>query len=238
VTFQDALDSRPSIPMQESRLKERLTGAVILVALIVLLVPELLSGPGVTAQPTRTTDEDGAPMRSYTIDLADDGGAPRPTTGGESTTEFQPLGAQDDAAESEAGEAAAVQPDETPVASAESETPAAAEDTQSAAIEESTPAPVAETPPAPVAEPPARASPPVSGWMVQVGSFASRQNAERLARELKSKGFAASVSESRGGGRNLYRVRVGPEADRAAAQAVLAKLRARGQRGAALMPYP
>jgi DedD protein len=219
--------------MQESRLKERLTGAVILVALIVLLVPELLSGPGVTAQPARATDEDGAPMRSYTIDLADDGGAPRPTTGGESTTEFQPLAAQDDPAAAEGGEAAQVQPDETPVASAQSEAAPASE----AEVQESAPvesaAPVVETPPAPAPE-----RPTVTGWMIQVGSFASRENAERLARELKSKGFAASVSESRGGGRNLYRVRVGPEADRAAAQAVLAKLRARGQRGAALMPYP
>jgi DedD protein len=208
--------------MQESRLKERLTGAVILVALIVLLVPELLSGPGVTAQPTRTTDEDGTPMRSYTIDLADNGGAPRPTAGGEAAKEFQPPAAPDEPAEAPAGEAAQVQPDETPVASDERETPA----------------PVAEIPPAPVPEAPAPESPPVTGWMIQVGSFASRENAERLARDLKSKGFAASVSESRGGGRNLYRVRVGPEADRAAAQAVLSRLRARGQRGAALMPWP
>ncbi len=211
-------------------MKERLTGAVILVALIVLLVPELLSGPGVTAQPARAMDEDGAPMRSYTIDLADNGGTPRPTTTGEATPEFQPLPVQDDPAEAASGEAAQAQPDETPVASTQ-ETPAPAEtETQSAPVLASTPAAVAEIPPAPVA--------PVTGWMIQVGSFASRENAERLARELKSKGFAASVSESRGGGRNLYRVRVGPEADRAAAQAVLAKLRARGQRGAALMPYP
>jgi DedD protein len=220
--------------MQESRLKERLTGAVILVALIVLLVPELLSGPGVTAQPTRTTDEDGAPMRSYTIDLADDGGAPRPTTSGEATTEYQPLPAQDDPAEAETGEAAQVQPDEAPVASEQGEAaPAPAAESQESAPVASAPAPVVETPPAPAPQ-----SPPVRGWMIQVGSFASRDNAERLARELKSKGFAASVSESRGGGRNLYRVRVGPESDRAAAQAVLSKLRARGQRGAALMPYP
>jgi DedD protein len=219
--------------MQESRLKERLTGAVILVALIVLLVPELLSGPGVTAQPARTTDEDGTPMRSYTIDLADNGGAPRPTTNGDATTEFEPLAAPDDPAEADAGESPQVQPDETPVASEQVESAAApAAETQESAPVASAPAPVVETPPAPAR------SPPVTGWMIQVGSFASRENAERLARELKSKGFAASVSESRGGGRSLYRVRVGPEGDRAAAQAVLAKLRARGQRGAALMPYP
>ena len=69
-----------------------------------------------------------------------------------------------------------------------------------------------------------------------MGSFASRENAERLARELKVKGFATSVSQSTKGKR-LWRVRVGPEADRAAAVALGAKLRSAGQAGA-VVPYP
>jgi cell division septation protein DedD len=69
-----------------------------------------------------------------------------------------------------------------------------------------------------------------------VGSFASRDNAERLARQLKGKGFAATVSQSPKG-RRLWRVRVGPEADRAAAVALGAKLRSAGQPGA-VIPYP
>jgi cell division septation protein DedD len=67
--------------------------------------------------------------------------------------------------------------------------------------------------------------------MIQLGSFASRANAEHLARELRGKGFKASVSESSGGGRKLYRVRVGPTSDRAAADALAAKLRALGRPG-------
>jgi DedD protein len=68
--------------------------------------------------------------------------------------------------------------------------------------------------------------------MVQLGSFASRANAERLAQQLKGKGFKASVSESSGGGRKLYRVRAGPATDRATADELAAKLRAAGQTGA------
>lgn len=216
-------------------MKERLTGAVILVALIVLLVPELLSGPGVTAQPARATDKDGAPMRSYTIDLADNGGAPRPAESS-GTPELQPMPAQEDPAESgageETGEAAQVQADASPVASSEQEQ-----------RQRSVEAPATVSPDEPASAPvPVEAArstaPPATGWMVQVGSFASRDNAERLSRDLKAKGFAASVSESRGGGRNLYRVRVGPEADRSAAQAVVARLRTRGVTGAAVIPYP
>ena len=53
----------------ENRLKERLTGAAILVALIVLLVPEMFHGQrGDTAAPASSGD--GPPIRSYTIDLS------------------------------------------------------------------------------------------------------------------------------------------------------------------------
>jgi hypothetical protein len=52
--------------------KERLTGAIIVVAALVLLVPGLLTGPESkhTTQPSGV--ESGAQMRSYTIDLQDD----------------------------------------------------------------------------------------------------------------------------------------------------------------------
>ena len=56
-------------------MKERLTGAIILVVVIVLLVPELLSGPSRStpqALPALATSSEEAPLRSYTINLADD----------------------------------------------------------------------------------------------------------------------------------------------------------------------
>ena len=51
----------------ESRAKQRLTGAIILVALFVLLVPELLTGPGDSHPAADSPSGEG--MRSYTIDL-------------------------------------------------------------------------------------------------------------------------------------------------------------------------
>ena len=53
-------------------------------------------------------------------------------------------------------------------------------------------------------------------WVVQLGSFASRANAEHLAQQVRAGGFQASVSQA-ATGRKLYRVRVGPVRDRAAA---------------------
>jgi len=69
-----------------------------------------------------------------------------------------------------------------------------------------------------------------AAWLVQLGSFASRSNAERLAQQLKGQGFAASVSQG-SSGRHLYRVRVGPVHDHGAATQLQAKLQAAGHSG-------
>ncbi|MGB9330794.1 MAG: SPOR domain-containing protein, partial [Steroidobacteraceae bacterium] len=66
--------------------------------------------------------------------------------------------------------------------------------------------------------------------VVQLGSFASHTNADRLAHQLKGQGFAASVSQGTTG-RHLYRVRVGPVHDRAAATQLQSKLKAAGHSG-------
>ena len=61
-------------PIVGSSVKERLTGAIILVALIVLLVPELLTGPIGSAPRAAAVapSPEEPPLRSYTINLADD----------------------------------------------------------------------------------------------------------------------------------------------------------------------
>jgi cell division septation protein DedD len=77
----------------------------------------------------------------------------------------------------------------------------------------------------------------VSGWAVQLGVFASKENAERLALDVRTKGFKASVSPVTSGKRKLYRVRVGPAADKSAAQDLQSKLKAAGRPGGAVVPY-
>jgi len=66
--------------------------------------------------------------------------------------------------------------------------------------------------------------------MVQLGSFASRANADGLARQVRLQGFQVSVSQG-SSGRHLYRVRVGPAHDRAAAAALAQQLHAAGHSG-------
>ena len=77
------------------------------------------------------------------------------------------------------------------------------------------------------------------GWAVQLGVFGSRDNAERLAKQVKGSGFPVLVNESSGkDGKKLYWVRVGPEADQSAATALSAKLKAAGHRDARVVSYP
>jgi cell division septation protein DedD len=64
---------------------------------------------------------------------------------------------------------------------------------------------------------------------VQLGSFASRANADRLARQVRGQGFTVSVSQGTSG--HLYRVRVGPARDRAAALELAQQLHAHGHSG-------
>jgi cell division septation protein DedD len=72
---------------------------------------------------------------------------------------------------------------------------------------------------------------------VQLGVFASRENAERLALEVRVKGFKASVSPVSSGGRKLYRVRVGPAPDRSGALELQGRLKAAGRPGGTIVPY-
>jgi cell division septation protein DedD len=188
----------------EQQAKERLTGGVILVVLLVLLVPELLTGPRPTPQ-SAPAQPDQAPMRSYTMDFGESVHANSAPVAASTTVPS-------------ASEPAAAQPHTATVA------PAPA------------PSPTQTAPPAAPA-PPARAPEhSTAGWTVQLGTFSSRENAAHLVAGLKSHGFSASIAEATKSGHKLYRVRVGAERDRAAAQKLLARLRAAGEKGGEIVP--
>jgi DedD protein len=206
----------------DTLVKERLTGALILVGLIVVLVPELLSGPIArtvnTHGPVSAAEE--PPLRSYTINLADE---PR---GGSGSARPQPSAP---AAPVTAAPEPAAAPPPTADVSATGQappvtTPPAASPPRSAAASNAPPP----------AAPPSAATPAGSGaaaYVVQLGSFANRANAERLAQQVHALGYPVGVSRGTAG-RRLYRVQVGPTHDRAAAEQTAAKLRAQGHKGA------
>jgi DedD protein len=219
--------------MDES-LKARLIGAVVLVALAVLLIPELLSG---RKAPESAAEEGADPRgtRTFTIELGQEPGqatrSPMTTSVPvPSPTPANPLpvppvtdqGSEPPAgrpAETVAGAAHTPEPTPTPAAAT------AAKPVQSAP-------PSVETAPDAAArseqKPPPTQGAPSGSWAVQVGAFGSAGTARKLVQDLGGAGYRAFVSPVNRGGRTLYRVRVGPAGDRAGAEQLVPRLKARG----------
>lgn len=191
----------------DDRVKERLTGAAILVALVVLLVPEIFAGRDspAAAPATPALGNEGAPLRSYTIQLdAADG---RATGNAAPTVSVQPAG----------NTLPTVAPtDRIPEPISQVATPA------------SGPATPAAEPLPPVA---ANAVPAgnAGGWVVQLGSFSRRENAEKMVQSAAGKGIKLAIAGP--DARGLYRVRTSPLAQRQAAANLQAQLRSQGYDG-------
>ena len=189
-------------------LKERLVGAAVLVAIAVWLFPWVLDGPeGGAELPASSLQlpsaEEPMPMRTQTLKLGD---APEPSAG--SAVTAPP--AQH-----------AVEPPK-PAAETPAEPEPEPEQTVAAATHVPERAPPA-TAPAP--KPDAKA---VGDWTVQLGSYSDEANAKRMAQRASTYGYKAEVSSYKNGARTMYRVRVGPQATKAASDATASALRAHG----------
>jgi DedD protein len=80
-------------------------------------------------------------------------------------------------------------------------------------------------------------SPPGGGiWAVQLGSFASKVNADKLVHQMKAAGSPVYVVPSGSGASLRYRVRVGPLADRGSAEHAMQKLKASGHPATLVTP--
>jgi DedD protein len=220
----------------ENRLKVRLTGAAILVALVVMLVPEMFHGQRGDVAANASSSGEGPPVRSYTIDLSNNPSHTAP---------LQPTPVNVGAAGSDNKPAPTSSPDQPSVT------------TNSVAAASAPPAPIVTPAPAPITPPPIRTTPaPVpapatvasrmpavaatsgrqppaasrnvasGGWAVQLGLFAKRDNAERLTHAAQAKGFAVNVSNPDAKG--LYRVYAGGMTDRSAAEAYSQRLKDQG----------
>ena len=184
-------------------LKQRLVGAVVLVALGVIFIPMLLEGPNSELVPEleplpeltgqrssmelgRFPDAGDVPVEADVAVVQADAVVP-PNLGGE----LQPQ-------QSETAEVGVAVPEPEPEPVVE-------------------PLPV---PPKPVAKP----AGPLGNWVVQMGSFSSEENALRLRDKLRKAGFVTQVEKVRVDAKSLYRVRVGPYLERAEADRDQAKL--------------
>jgi DedD protein len=263
----------------DRRVKERLVGATILVALIILIVPELLSGPKARVTPVQPPSAAGPAeaVRNVTVDLATSKATPAENTPAENIPiDNTAASAASLPAESSAATGAAVSGDAAPGNAASGDATASGEAPTAESAPGEAPAGPASTSRANRAHGPptiatlkaqqpahsthpelesqpsiprsaAQASKPGNAsatapagapnhhWAVQLGSFASRANAERLVRQLKPHDASLYVSSSGKGASLRYRVRIGPLADRDAAERVVANLKKEG-RSASVVP--
>jgi DedD protein len=239
----------------QDQLKERLTGAAILVVVVVLAVPEMFRGRPGTATPAGQPDGSAVPLRTVTLVDA----APPPAAG---QAAGEPTGPQQGASPPPGNPPAevAVPAQGAPAPASQAAPPLAAPATvpgpatagavPQAPVERSQPPAVAATQragpavapqaaprPAPSTAPRAApgkpaahqagpGSPAGAGWAVQVGSFRARELADRMAREVHAKGFKVHVVGP--DPRGLYRVRSGLLPDREAALALKQQMVARG----------
>ncbi|MEE4163965.1 MAG: SPOR domain-containing protein [Woeseiaceae bacterium] len=210
----------------ERALKERIIGAIVLVAVAVLVVPVFLDGPvdesAVVSERISLPGQGGDDgMRTVVLDR--DRSEPVPAT---------PLPARQSEPEPTVTEppprqASLPEPVPNPPPEAEPEARSAPE---------TLPEPAVSSPEsAPESEPATRST--TGMWAVQLGSFSNEANAERLAADLRQQGFAAFLSKLTTDQGELHRVRVGPQRDREAAETMLARLERAGQKGQ-VVPHP
>ncbi len=179
----------------EQRSKQRLIGAVVLVALGVIFLPMLLSGP---VEQTRVDIEFDVP--------------PAPEVPPQSE-----LPSADSIAAPEPGASLADETRPEPEAAIAEEAPSPPMEPSAEAPEE----PSAEVPEEPSAEAsdPAESVDHVSdGVFVQVGAFQSHENARRLLDELEQGEIPVRLVEIDNAQETRYRVHAGPFEDRSAAE--------------------
>ena len=193
-------------------LKERVLGAVVLVVLAVLVVPVFLDGP---------TDDATTVTESITLPGQESGGGQKTIVLDRDREEPVPAAVQrSDATNNEAPEQSTEQLAVAAIDAPKQQAPTPQKEVVSEQV--STPAD----------------APSSTGmWAVQLGSFSNKENAERLAADLRKQGYAAFLSQLESDGDALQRVRVGPQKDRPAAEAVAAKLSAAGHPGQ-VVPHP
>ncbi|HSC14156.1 MAG TPA: SPOR domain-containing protein [Gammaproteobacteria bacterium] len=213
-------------------MKERLVGGTVLVVIAAWLVPWVLDGPEGGAEAPESTlqlpsAEEPMPMRTQTLKLGD---APEPSAEPAATPSATPPAAQAAAATGPAKPAAESREDAGTDARGRATQGAVTEPKPEAESTRVAANLVAESPKtAPAAAPPPKPQAAVAGdWTVQLGSFEDEANARRLAQRAGTFGHKAEVSSYKSGARTLYRVRVGPQATKAAADAAASALRAHG----------
>jgi len=247
----------------DNKLKQRLLGGAFLVAVAVVFLPMIFDGS--SSEKPVPLDMDVPPEPKYSF--APDPGAAKerqagikPTSHRRAALDKQPPARRSGARLPAAG-AAQANPATKPMDAASNKLadaePAGSKAAGAAGDDPATVDAAAEVP-TPDSESAPRSPPPVSkrtaatkaasvgeeassrtsGWAVQVGSFSEHENAQTLRDQLRASGYTAFEEKVKSGGEQVFRVKVGPELDRARAEALQGKLRSQKDLRGIVVSHP
>jgi len=236
----------------ERRLKERLIGAAVLALAAVIFIPMILDN---TSRRDGAITETNIPKRpeedfSSRVVPAQEAAPAQPAGAAKQQAETPPQKEKSKTAPpQETRSETAAPPPGQPETSAKPEAPstpaqAARGETQPAAPEKSvTPsAPAAKSESAVPVQEKSASAPAQRGlpeYVVQIGAFGSKANADRLIKKLRDGGYHAFVETVTQDSQTVYRVRVGPELRRSRAEALKKKLtQDLKMKGMLVMRYP
>ncbi len=204
----------------DSALKQRLLGAAVLIALAIIVVPMFLgNSPPKQAGTTMNLDIPPPPERKFetrTLPVAGPESTPNATTA---------IGDADKVVtvDTKAPPRTDAHPEENTTPAATAAVPVASVAKPQVMEKPSAPAPAA---PMPVAPTPAAAVPATVGrFAVHLGVYADQGHADALVAKLKKLGYSAYDETTEYQGKSALRVRVGPFADRAAAESARLKIK-------------
>lgn len=197
------------------RLKERLVGAAVLVVIAVIFIPMLLTGPIDSGSITKTNIP-ARPTEKFNSKLIPLNDSLKPIIEDESSMSGLINGSQsvidstEETAETKSNDLKKIETNNKPVADKKTIQEKVVSDKQVG----------------------------LTAWVVQLGSFESKVNADKLNLSLRKAGFPAFVEPLTKKGETSYRVRVGPEILRADADALLKKIKTKMKLDGIVLNYP
>ena len=194
----------------ENKIKQRLVGALVLIALAVIIIPLILDFRKDYGTVIKGTNIPPKPddFRIEVVPIQPPQGATTPPVDGI----ISEMSGED------AGSSGTLSKDTS--APAPAPAPLAKPEARNIQTEKSPPSPVTA-----ITKPDqAVADPAGQGWVVQLGSFSNKPNAEDLRDQLQKKGYKAFVDEIRVDNTQIQRVRIGPFDKKIQAEAIRDKV--------------
>lgn len=193
----------------EQKLKERLVGASVIIAIGVVVIPMLLDGSGerqlknIPPLPEQSVVSKPGFIQPESLPI------PAPELA-EVVTPTPAPGHENAPSQDGVKDAATSRPEEKTVP----------------------PAASVQSTPEPASNPPAIVEEKLQAWVVQVGSFTDEAKAQSLRDELRKGSYKAFLEKIQGrSGQAMYRVRVGPVLERTEADELLVRLKKQGKSG-------